>query len=81
MRSDTLVGVSLMKLTAHTMNKEFEIRNFVLGAEPLEEWHTEEYIYKKLDDILMIWDISSTTVHCVLPIVGTNIKKLCFCQV
>ena len=50
--SDTSAGVSLLSLAAHTINKEFE-RNFVLGAEPLEERHTGEYISKMFDDMLM----------------------------
>lgn len=62
--SDTLAGVSLLSLTAHTINKEFERMN--LGAQPLEEWHTGEYISKMFDNMLMKWDISSTNVQCAL---------------
>lgn len=76
--SDTSAGVSLLSLTAHTINKEFERTNFVLGAEPLEERHTGEYISKMLDDMLMKWDISRTNVHCVLRDAGANMKKALF---
>ena len=76
--SDTSAGVSLLSLTAHTINKEFERMNFVLGAEPLEERHTGEYISKMFDDMLMKWDISSTNVHCVLRDAGANMKRALF---
>ena len=76
--SDTSAGDSLLSLTAHTINKEFERTNFVLGAEPLEERHTGEYISKMFDDMLMKWNISHTNVHCVLRDAGANMKKALF---
>ncbi|XP_076060474.1 zinc finger BED domain-containing protein 4-like [Oratosquilla oratoria] len=76
--SDTSAGVSLLSLTAHTISKEFERANFVLGAQPLEKRHTGEYISKMYDDMLMKWDISCTNVHCVLRDAGENMKKALF---
>ncbi|KAL7646695.1 UNVERIFIED_CONTAM: hypothetical protein RMT77_001948 [Armadillidium vulgare] len=76
--SNPSAGVSLLSVTAHTINQEFERINFVLGAIPLEERHTGEYISTKFDEILGKWKISKEDIHCVMRDSGTNMKKALF---
>ena len=53
--SDTSAGVSLLSLTLHTINQKFQRINLVLGAIPLEERHTGEYISRKFDETIQIY--------------------------
>jgi len=76
--SDSVSGVSLLSLTLHTINLEFDRINLVLGAIPLEERHTGEYISRKFDEMLEKWKIERTYVHCVMRDSGTNMKKALF---
>src|SRR5215469_3570024 len=73
--SDTSAGVSLLSLTLHTINRKFQRINLVLGAIPLEERHTGEYISRKFDEMLNKWDIERTSIHCVMRDSGANMKK------
>src|SRR5215469_12197341 len=74
----TSAGVSLLSLTLHTINRKFQRINLVLGAIPLEERHTGEYISRKFDDMLNKWDIERTNIHCVMRDSGANMKKALF---
>ena len=76
--SDTSAGVSLLSLTLHTINRKFQRINLVLGAIPLEERHTGEYISRKFDEMLNKWDIERTNIHCVMRDSGANMKKALF---
>ena len=50
--SDTSAEVSFLSLTVHTINKEFERINLVLGAVPLEGRYIGEYTSNKFDQML-----------------------------
>src|SRR5215469_16546886 len=76
--SDSVSGVSLLSLTLHIINLEFDRINLVLGAIPLEERHTGEYISRKFDEMLEKWKIERTYVHCVMRDSETNMKKALF---
>ena len=64
--------------TLHTINQKFQRINLVLGAIPLEERHTGEYISRKFDEMLNKWDIERTNIHCVMRDSGANMKKALF---
>lgn len=76
--SDTSAGVSLLSLTAHAVNGDFERVNFVLGAQTLEERHTGDNISRTFNDMLSKWGISRASVHCVVRDSGANMRKALF---
>lgn len=76
--SDSWAGVSLLSLTAHAINRDFQRVKFVLEVQPLEERHTGDYISRKFNEMLDKWEISHSSVHCVVRDSGTNMKKALF---
>lgn len=73
--SDNKSGVSLLSLTCHGIDDNFERRHFVLNAEPLTERHTSEYLSSVFNSMLEKWHIKQKDVHCVMRDAGANIKK------
>ena len=64
--SDSTSGVSLLSLTYHAIDKNFQRQNFVLNAEPLSERHTGDYLETVFEKMLTKWKISLNEVHCVV---------------
>lgn len=75
--SETSAGVSLLSLTCHAIDSNYDRINLVLSAEKLEERHTGQYISEKFQSMLEKWEIDSH-VHCVVRDAGANMKKALF---
>jgi hypothetical protein len=75
--SDTSAGVSLLSLTCHGINDNYERVNLVLAAEPLSERHTGEYLSQKFDEMIQNWKLENS-IHIVMRDSGANIKKALF---
>ena len=66
---------SLLSLTAHWVNDDFQLISAVLQAQSLEEQHTGEYMAMKITKIMEDWGISTDQIHCVVRDNGSNIVK------
>ena len=66
---------SLLSVTAHWIDDNFQPLSAVLQAQSLEERHTREYIAMKLTKIMNEWEIDNSQVHCVVRDNGTNMVK------
>ena len=55
-----------MNVTAHRVDDNCQPLSAVLQAHSLEERHTEEYIAKKISNIMSEWEIDTTQMHCVV---------------
>ena len=76
--SDTQSGVSLLSLTSHAVDKDFQRQSYVLCAEPLTERHTGVYLSEVFNSLLDKWSLSPDDVHCVMRDAGANMKKALF---
>lgn len=76
--SDTSAGVSLLSLTSHGINNDFQRKNLVLCAQKLDGRHTGEYLSNVFHSMLKTWEIPINNVHCVLRDCGANMKKALF---
>ena len=76
--SDTSAGISLLSLTCHAINSEFERVELALGADPLDERHNGEYISRTFDEMLLRWKINAKIIQAVMRYSGANMKELCF---
>uniref|UniRef100_A0A6A7G8N7 Zinc finger BED domain-containing protein 4-like n=1 Tax=Hirondellea gigas TaxID=1518452 RepID=A0A6A7G8N7_9CRUS len=72
------VGVSLLILTCHAINNEFERTNLVLSVETLQGENLNcEYISEKFDAMIMKWGLRNDDVHCVMRVAGADDAALC----
>lgn len=68
-------GVSLLSLTGHVINENFERKRIVLCASELTSRHTGETIAQMLVDSLKKWDIENSKVVLILRDAGANMKR------
>lgn len=73
--SDPSIGVGLLSLTAHWLTEEFERRQVILAATPLDESHTGEYLASKLTKLCEEYQIPKTRIHVLLRDGGANMVK------
>ena len=66
---------SLLSVTAHWVDNNWQPLSAALKAHLLEERHTGEYIAMKISNIMSEWEIDATQVHCVVRDNGSNIVK------
>ena len=66
---------SLLSVTAHWIDDNWQPLSAVLQAHSLEERHTGEYIALKISNIMSEWEIDTTKVHCVVRDNGSNMVK------
>lgn len=76
--SDNTSGVSLLSLTCHAVDGNFQRQHFVLCAEPLSERHTGEYLSTVFNAMLDKWKVAPDHVHSVVRDAGANMKKALF---
>ncbi|KAL3863957.1 hypothetical protein ACJMK2_005674 [Sinanodonta woodiana] len=55
--SNLSIGVSLLSLTAHWLTKDFQRKQVILAATPLDESHTGEYLTSKLNKLFDEYNI------------------------
>ena len=73
--SDPSVGVALLSLTAHWITVDFQRKQAILAASPLEESHTGDYLGGMLIQILGEYNIEKSAVHVLLRDSGANMIK------
>lgn len=61
--SDPSIGIALLSLTAHWVTEDFQWKQMILAATPLEESHTGEYLACKLTQLCDKNNIPKANIH------------------
>src|SRR6218665_3719030 len=73
--SDPSSCVALLSLTAHWITDDFQRKQVILAASPLEESHTGDYLGGMLLNILADYNIEKSATHVLLRDSGANMIK------
>lgn len=73
--STDLNSTSLLSLTAHWLNCNFERRSVVLNAAQFDGSHTGEAICEMILSILGLWKIKTESIHLILRDNAANMIK------
>ncbi|KAH9643336.1 hypothetical protein HF086_008823 [Spodoptera exigua] len=73
--TDPSANVSLLSLTCHGINENFERKSIILKCETFEDRHTGDIIAEKYECMLTEWGIARDQVHCIIRDEGSNMKR------
>lgn len=68
-------GVSLLSLTAHGINEDFQRIKIILKCHSLIGRHTGDIIQEHFNEMLLEWDIIYQKVHCFIRDSGSNMVR------